>query len=205
MSNENGLAAFKQTIKDVRWAGGAIAGGILFGPIAIGLASFSPPWPDETALIVLTSLVEFLALLLSFQFFSEAAQSRVNCWILSITLMLGTLLIAYTMLDSIFVYQLPEISSTKSVKDVVLGCGLTPDAESVATYQHLPIRGQCPGDYHDLLREAGNEPTAIWTPWSVTAVKTCLLVSWLCIFGGFSFLLGVFISFQRRRIPVPEH
>jgi hypothetical protein len=87
---------------------------------------------------------------------------------------------------------------------VILGCGWTRDAVTVARAEQIDTAAQCPGDYRRLLFGADGDPSEIWPEDTISAVAYGLSASWLLMFLSLAFVLGSFViwyALQPERKP----
>lgn len=181
---ESGLAGFKDLLKEFRglsvWAVGA---GVAV-PFAAALASLSPPWPP--GVVMVTAIVELVALVFVYQFLKSARRRTIN-WVLSVSaVVLAIVGITYLVALSLYTYETP-MTKERWVK----GFDCTRDARAV-------FKDKCPDLGLDELKSAEYEAERLWTARSVAIVRTSLVALWALAFMALSVLLGSFIVYQSR-------
>ena len=179
-----GLDAFKQLLTEFRGLSIWAVGGSVVVPFAAALAELSPPWPPGVVLV--TAIVELLALVFVFQFLRSAKRQAIN-WVLSLsTLVLFVSSTLYLLSLSLYTYQVP---TTK--ERFVKGYQCTPEAVIV-------FKDKCPDLGLDELKSAEYESERLWTRRSVTIMRTALVITWAVAFMSLSVALGSFLVFQTR-------
>src|SRR5262249_42069341 len=79
---DSGLAGFKDLLKEFRGLSAWTVGAGVAVPFAAALASLAPPWPPGVVLV--TAVVELVALVFVYQFLKLARRRTIN-WVLSIS------------------------------------------------------------------------------------------------------------------------
>jgi membrane protein implicated in regulation of membrane protease activity len=72
----SGLAGFKDLLKEFRGLSAWAVGAGVAVPFAAALASLSPPWPP--GVVIVTAIVELVALVLVYQFLKSARRRTIN-------------------------------------------------------------------------------------------------------------------------------
>ncbi|EFF75500.1 hypothetical protein [Achromobacter piechaudii] len=190
---KTGLDEFFAMLDGVRKVALSAAAGLIALPLAAGLAGFAPPWPP--GLVVITSLMELVVLLVVFQTLAKAQRSAASKVIIWSAILVFVTSAVYLVLNAAFVYQIPNDDTR-----VVMGCGLSDNAQLILKSQGLNPTDVCPGEFSLLMSSAQYETDKVWTRLSITAIKSALAISWFGSFGALSFLVGVFVAFQRRQV-----
>lgn len=180
----SGLADFKYLLAEFRGLSVGMVGSAVAVPFAAALVELSPPWPP--GILLVTAILELLALILAFQFFKSAKRAMVN-WTLAVSVLLlfGTSTIYLVML-SLYTYQVP------STKDrFVKGYDCTSDAK-------LVFKERCPNLGLDEIKTAEYDAERLWTLESITFMRTAIVLLWSIAFVALSFSLGNFLGYQMR-------
>jgi hypothetical protein len=156
-------------------------------PFVAYMSGIQPPWPPGVVLV--TALLELIALILVFQFLRNAPRRLVNRVIGFATAALLAFSTLYLSLFSFFTYAIPT-SSTRSVKGFVCRSDL------LKSYAEA-----CPFLNTDYLRNAAYSAEAFWQSWSIDLMKLCLVLSWLAAFLALSVAVASFIVFQTKLRP----
>ncbi len=158
------------------------AAGVLVAAVALGLADrwfgIGPPWPPAAQ----TALFTFLAMGVAW-FANDAAMRgdvfnrRTPRWLMAAT---GAALIVFLLLMSLFTIPAPAWPNLES-----RGLWLQdPIAKNMQLHPGKTVQDEFEGE--------GYDPLAIWEPWTVTAVRSALLLSWLSMAAGVAALADCF-------------
>jgi asparagine N-glycosylation enzyme membrane subunit Stt3 len=180
-----GLNEFKNLLKEYRGLAASTFGSAAAVPFAASLVDLSPPWPKGVVLV--TAVVELLALALVFHFLRKARKSLINGILLAGTLILVLVSTVYLMQLSLYTFAVPTTDER-----FVKGTECTADARSV-------YKEKCPDLGLDELRNAEYSVERLWTPRSVTATRMRLVLLWAAAFGALSTTLGSFLVYQMKR------
>jgi asparagine N-glycosylation enzyme membrane subunit Stt3 len=179
-----GLSDFKKLLKEYRGLAASTFGSAAAVPFAASLVDLSPPWPKGVVLV--TAVVELLALALVFQFLRTSRKSLINGILLSGTLVLVLVSTVYLMQLSLYTFAVPTTGER-----FVKGTECTANARKV-------FGERCPDLGLDELRETEYSVERLWTPRSVTATRMRLVLLWAAAFGALSTTLGSFLVYQLR-------
>lgn len=169
----------------------AVGGSALF-PVISAVARIGPPWPEGVTLF--TSLVTLLILVFVFQFLWRKTRKAVNRVMIAGLLLFVLGSVAYFPLYDTFVYTVP---TTK--ERVVVGCGWSHNAETLAAKFLADPRDGCPGNYVHLLTSAEYEVNEIWRSDGLRNAKLALLVAWLTLSVGLMLSVAAFVTFRVRQ------
>lgn len=178
-----GLRGFNRVLKEYRslstWAVGSAA-----APFAASLASLQPPWPK--GVVVLTGLLQIVALILVYHFVGRLARKHVDKLIAGSAVVLLCFSVLYLACALRFTYEAgPKHElSAKGYVCTQLAMTMYPD--------------DCPDFSNQALSKVEYEATALWTKESVRNVQLMLFMIWATIFAALSTLIGSFIVFQAR-------
>jgi hypothetical protein len=185
MTSSTGLADFKKLLKEYRGLATATFGSAATVPFAASLVDLSPPWPKGVVLV--TAVVELLALALVFHFLGQSRKKSIVNWILLAgTLILVLVSTVYLTQLSLYTFAVPTTGER-----FVKGTECTSDAKKV-------FGQKCPDLGMDELRKAEYTVERLWTPRSVTATRMRLVLLWAAAFGALSTTLGSFLVYQLR-------
>lgn len=182
------LEAYK---KSLAWA----LGGSALLPLIASLAGLAPIWPN--GIVVLTSLLNLIFVVLSFQFFERAPRKLVQRVMLGALFAGFALLIVYLVGIERFVFEIPR--NAGQGERIYLGCGWSTMALEVSGRFGIDPASSCPGNFRDILASAEYESDRIWTASSISTVRVGLAITWLAFFASISLFLAVFIVFQSGR------
>jgi hypothetical protein len=183
----NGLDDFKRVLREFRNLSVIMAGAAVTTPFLASFIGIIPPWP--TGLGAITSVVELVALIVVYQTF-DGDEGRVTRNIKWLAFIGFVLLIFYIIAFSMFTIYVPPAH-----RSIVIGFECLADAQTV-------FKDRCPFLSIDDLAGAVFDEFALWTKFSVTVVRTGLLVGWIALFIILALLIGQFLIFQmRRKIP----
>ena len=182
---KTGLDEFKDVLKDFRELGSLAVKGTVALPLVNLWAKFGPP--PAAAVSVLTSALEFLAVIWVFQFWHNAVTERLNTRMKAAAILFCAALAVSGILLAQFT------AHPASGRDaVVIGAQLRPDVQPLITRTYTPL---------DALRDAEYDPERVWTQVSITLVHSSLIVLWLVTFISASVFLSVFIVLRKRATP----
>jgi len=180
---KTGLDGFKELLKEFRELGLWAAGGATV-PFAAHLVSLSPPWPK--GIVVVTSLVELIALVFVYQFVKSARRRTVNRILMAGTLVMTLAGAVYLVGNSIYTYEVP---TTK--ERFIKGYVCTENAQ-------LVFKGKCPVLDLDDLATANYEAERLWTAASIATTRVSLVFFWLAAFVALSAVIGSFVVYQAQ-------
>jgi hypothetical protein len=156
-------------------------------PLAAALASLTPAWPSGIAGI--TSVAQLLVLALVFQLLRPAGRAAVNKVMIRSIIVLCVLLPIYAV-----VLDLSTFTEPLSKERFTAGFECTPKAK-------VNYGDSCPFLGLDQIKEAEYEEQRLWTPQSVSIMKSLILTLWLACFAALSTALGSFAVFQMKQTP----
>jgi hypothetical protein len=190
----NGLSEFKEVLTDFRQLGSLALKGAVAAPLADIWLKLGPP--PAKAIGVLTALVEFVAVVCVFQFWSKTKERKLSVLML---IALGIFLVG--LLSSLVLLQRFTVSPGQGRDRVVEGYSLRPDMKLVVNELYDP---------EQALRESEYDPDKVWTKESITVIRTLITVTWMATFACFAVYLTAFVILQRRRhmvsrIQEPSH
>lgn len=178
---KGGMEGFWHLLKQVRrlllWAFISAA-----APILAGFASLYPPWPS--AIVHVTALLQVIALVFIYQHIREANVTIVNRVLLTAATAVCLISVIYLVLLSQFTFTEPA-----SQQRFVKGFACTEQAKSL-------YASVCPWLGDDQLIEAEWEAPRLWHQWTITVMRTSLVVFWLASFAALTTLLGAFVVYQ---------
>ena len=183
MQNKSGLDSFKTFLDQYRRLM-VVATGATAVPLAAALASLTPAWPSGIAGV--TAVAQLLALALVFQLLKSSRRVVVSKVMVRSTFILCLLMPVYFLLLSLFTYTEPS-----SKQRFTKGYECSTDAKIV-------FGNSCPFLGYDDLRKAEYEEERLWTPQSLSIMRSSILVIWLASFAALSTTLGSFVVFQLR-------
>jgi len=188
----SGIDEFKETLKNFReiaiWA--TATSGIL--PVVTSLSGISPIWPEQSE--VLTSIMMFVMILLSFQFLRKSSKKKIDRFLLLGAGFLFLGILSYLLVSVIFIPNIDEIGNK-----VFVGCGWTNHAIQVAKeYGADPLSG-CPGQFSLMLKAAEFDSSVLYNQTSLNLIKFGVFLLWLIGLLGFSTCLSTFVIFQSRK------
>jgi hypothetical protein len=178
-----GLDGFKELLKEFRELGLWAAGGATV-PFAAHLVSLSPPWPK--GIVVVTSVVELIALVFVYQFVKSGRRRTVNRILMVGALAMTVAGMVYLLGNSIYTFEVP---TTK--ERFVKGFVCTENAQ-------LVFKERCPALDLDDLATANYEAERLWTPESIAMTRVGLVFFWLVAFVALSVTIGSFVVYQAQ-------
>jgi len=184
----NGLSEFKEVLADFQQLGSLALKGAVAAPLADIWLKLGPP-PAE-AIGVLTALVEFVAVVCVFQFWSNTKERKLRARML---IGLGVFLVG--LVSSLVLLQRFTVSPGQGRDRVVEGYALRLDIKPIVDESYTP---------EQALRESEYDPDKVWTKESIAVIRTLITVTWMATFACFAVYLTVFIILQRRRRPVSQ-
>lgn len=180
----NGLQEFKQLLKSFRELGGLAVKGTVAAPLLNVWLKFGPP--PTAAIAVLTSAVQFLAVVWAFHFWHGIERKNLDRRMRICVGLLLTGLIAFGVLLKQF-----TIRPQPKAELVVEGYALRDDVQPLIGLGFKP---------EDALRDAQYEPSQVWTVTSITVIHVLLVLSWLTSFAAVALFLSAFLLAQK-----PQH
>lgn len=182
-----GLVGFQELLKEFRGLSVWAVGGSVAVPFAAALASLSPPWPP--AIVLVTAMVELVALIYVYQFLKSARRRAINRILAVSGFMLAALGAVYLAALSLYTFQVP---TTK--QRFVKGYVCTPEARAV-------FKDKCPDLGLDELKTAEYDADRLWTDRSIAVTRMVIVALWLAAFVALSVLVGSFLVYQMQVPP----
>lgn len=177
---------FKEVLTDFQQLGSLALMGAVAAPLADIWLKLGPP-PAEV-IGVLTALVEFVAVVYVFQFWSNTKERKLRVRML---IALGIFLVG--LVSSFGLLQRFTVSPGQGRDRVVEGYSLRSDVKPIVNESYTP---------EQALRESEYDPDKVWTKESIAVLRALITVTWMSTFAGFAVYLTVFIILQRLRHPV---
>jgi len=179
----NGLQEFKRVLKSFRELGGLAVKGTVAVPLLNIWLKFGPP--PAAAVALLTSGVQFLAVIWAFHFWHGMERNRLNRRMkFSLAVLIAGLMIFGVLLAQ-FTIRPPkrelvvEGFTLRSDVQPLIGIGFTPE---------------------DALKGAQYDASQVWTTTSITVIHALLVVSWLASFAAVAMFLSAFLLAQKAAI-----
>ena len=177
---ESGIQVFVKVLSQYKRMGSWAAAITIIGPLMDFTLKVGPPWPGSSA--VLTSLTQFITLILVFEF-GQKRRKKVAGLLTQMAIITVVLFAAYLFTVDRYTFTSP-INDQRYVK----GYELRPDVAKL-------LRNDFTED--DALQGSEYNPSAIWTPTSISIMKVTLLLLWLAFFAGLASIVGTFIVHNR--------
>lgn len=179
----NGLTEFKETLTDFRQLGSLAIKLAIAAPLAdIGLNLGPPP---KNSVAILTSLMEFAAIVWVFHFWHDAEARKLN-----VRMKAALALFCFGILGSLILLQRFTVLPGQGRERVIEGITLRPDVRLLLGPSYAP---------EDALRDSEYDPDKVWTSGSVAVLRTIVTAVWLLTFVSLAVYLTTFILLQRRR------
>jgi hypothetical protein len=182
-----GLSEFKEVLSDFQQLGSLALKGAVAAPLADIWLKLGPPPPK--AIGALTALIEFVAIVWVFQFWSNAEERKLR---LGMFIALSIFLTA--LVSSLVLLGRFTVSPGQGRDPVIEGYALRVDVKPIVTESYSP---------EQALRESEYDPDKVWTRTSIAVMRILITVTWMATFACFAVYLTVFIILQRRRRPLP--
>ena len=176
-----GLEEFKQVLTDFHELGSLAVKGTVAAPLLDVLLKFGPP--PTAAIAVLTSVMQFLAVMWTFHFWHDAARSKLNHRMK----LCAALFVAGLLVSGVLIKQFTA-SPGPGRDSVVLGYALRSDVQPLIGPNHSPV---------DALREAQYDASQVWTNPSITTIHVLLITSWTGTFVAVAMFISTFLMLQR--------
>jgi hypothetical protein len=179
----NGLQEFQQLLKNFRELGALAIKGTVALPLFNLWLKFGPP--PTAAVAVLTSGMQFLAVVSVFHFWHGKAKKTLNRRMIICAVLFVTGLIASgALLDQFTVRAGPK------EEPVVEGYTLRKDVQPLIKPNYPPL---------EALHDAGYDAYKVWTISSVTIIHILLVACWTATFMAVAVFVSTFLMLQRRR------
>jgi hypothetical protein len=183
--NTGGLKEFKDVLKSFRELGALAIKGTVALPLLNIWSKLGPP--PAPAVAVLTSAMQFLAVMWAFQFWHNLPRKRLNTLMKVAAAVFCAALAGTGVLMERFTFRpVPDHES------VVLGYQLRPDIQPLVKTTYTPM---------DALHDAEYDPARVWTQGSIILVHVALTVCWLLTFISVSVFASAFLIQQKRARP----
>lgn len=176
-----GLEEFKQVLTDFHELGSLAVKGTVAAPLLDVLLKFGPP--PTAAIAVLTSVMQFLAVMWTFHFWHGTARTKLNRRMK----LCAALFVVGLLLSGVLIKQFTA-SPGLGRDSVVLGYALRSDVQPLIGPNHTPV---------DALREAQYDASQVWTNPSITAIQVLLVIAWTGTFVAVAMFISTFLMLQR--------
>jgi hypothetical protein len=181
-----GLSEFKEVLSDFQQLSSLALKGVVAAPLADILLKLGPP--PAKAIGVLTALVEFVAVVGVFQFWSSTKERK-----LRLRMLMALSIFVVGLVSSLFLLEMFTVSPGQGRDRVVEGYSLRSDIKPILNESYTP---------EQALRESEYDPEKVWTRGSIALLRALITGTWMATFAGFAVYLTLFIVLQRRRHPV---
>ncbi len=178
-----GLQEFREVLKSFKELGSLAIQGTVAIPLLNMWARVGPP-PSGT-ISVLTSIVEFLAVMWTYHYWRRASARTLNLLMRVFAAIFCAALLLFGILVQLFTTR-PAVDRDR----IVHGYRLQPGITQILTPSY---------NTDDALRDAEFDPGRVWTTESVVAIHTLLVLSWLSAFGSIGFFVSLFTIAHRKR------
>jgi hypothetical protein len=177
------LKEFKEVLLDFRQLASLALKGAVAAPL-VDLWLRIGPVPTKPV-AVLSSMVEFLAVVWVFQFWRKAGERKLH-----IRMKAALVVFALGMVLSLVLLWLFTVSPGQGRDRVVEGFSVRPDIKPLISDSYTP---------EQALRESEYDPEKVWTKGSVVTMQTSIITIWMVTFASVAMYLTIFIILQRRR------
>jgi len=179
----SGLSEFKETLADFRQMGSLALKLAIVAPLAdIGLNMGLAP---KNSVAILTSLMEFIAIVWVFHFWHDAEARKLNA-----RMKAGLVLFCLGLVGSLVLLERFTVPPGQGRERVIEGISIRPDVRLLLGPSYTA---------EDALRDSEYDPDKVWTSGSIAALRTVITVIWLFTFVSLAVYLTTFILLQRRR------
>jgi hypothetical protein len=185
MSNA-GLSEFKEVLADFRQLSSLALKGVVAAPLVDLWLRLGPP--PVKSIAVLTSLMEFLAVVWVFQFLYNDKERKLN---VRMKVALG--LFCVGIVSSLVLMGKFTVSPGEGQERVIEGWYIRSDIKPLVDSSYTP---------EQALRDSEYDPDRVWTKESVVVLRTLITIVWIASFNCLAVYLTVFIILQRRRSSV---
>jgi len=176
-----GLQEFKQVLKNFRELSSLTVKGTVAVPLLNVWLRFGPP--PTAAVAVLTSGVQFLAVMWTFHFWHGMPRKTLNHRMrLCAALFVAGLIASGVLLEQFTIRPRPNQEL------VVEGYTLRSDVQPLVGPNYTAL---------DALREAQYDPSQVWTRASIAAIHVLLIISWTGAFVAVAMFISSFLMLQR--------
>src|SRR5713226_6664656 len=180
--NKTGLQEIKEVLKNYRELGSFAIKGTVALPLLNLWSKLGPP--PTTAIAVLTSAMEFLAVMWTFHFWHDMPRKRLN-----IRMRVSAIVFCIALAASGILIERFTLHPTPARDGIVLGWALRSDVQPLISSTYTPM---------DALRDAEYDPRRVWTLGSIVLVHVAVVAHWLITFVSVSVFISIFIIQQKR-------
>ena len=177
-----GLSEFKEVLSDFSQLHSYALKAAIAVPLADIWLRLGPP-PAKTV-GALTSLIEFIAVIWVFQFWSKAKDRALRT---KMKIALGLFLVG--IVSSLLLLQRFSVSPGPGREKVIEGLTLRSDIRAIIDNSYTP---------EQALQDSEYDPEKVWTNESIAILRTLITAVWIGTFACLSIYLTVFIILQRR-------
>jgi hypothetical protein len=177
----NGLKEFKEILKNIRELGSLAITGTVAAPLLNVWLRFGPP--PTAAIAVLTSGMQFMAVMWAFHFWRGMPKKDLNRKM--------KLCVAFFVLGLIvsgFLIEQYTISPGPNRDNIVGGYELRSDVQPMIGPNYTPL---------DALHESQYDASQVWTRTSITAIHLFLATSWIATFVSIAMFISAFVILHR--------
>ena len=179
----SGLTEFRETLADFRQLGSLAIKLAIAAPLADIALNLGPAPKNSVA--ILTSLMEFVAIVWVFHFWHDAEAGKLN-----VRMKAALAFFCFGLLGSLILVQRFTVLPGQGRERVIEGITLRPDVRLLVGASYTP---------EDALRDSEYDPDKVWTSGSVGVLRAIVTVVWLLTFVSLAVYLTTFILLQRRR------
>ena len=180
-----GVSEFKEVLSDFKDLGSLALKGVVAAPLTDIWLKLGPP-PAKT-IGALTALMEFVAVVYVFQFWSNKKERK-----LRFRMLIALAIFLIGLVSSLILLERFTVSPGQGGERIVEGYFLRPDVRPIVNESYPP---------EQALRESEYDPDKVWTRESIALLRTLITATWMATFVGFAVYLTTFIILQRRRHP----
>ena len=177
------LKEFKEVLLDFRQLASLALKGAVAAPL-VDLWLRVGPLPTKPV-AVLSSLVEFLAVIWAFQFWRDIKDRKLRA-----RMMAALAFFSVGILLSLVLLWTYTIVPGQGRERVVEGFSIRPDVKPLINESYTP---------EQALRESQYDAGKVWTKESIVAVQAAITLIWMMTFASLAIYLTIFIILQRRR------
>ena len=179
----SGLQDFKQVLTDFRELGSLAVKGTVAAPLVDVFLKFGPP--PTTAIAVLTSGMQFLAVMWTFHFWHDKPEQTLNRRMKAC----AALFVAGLIFAGVLMKQFTTSPGPRR-ENVVLGYELRSDVKPLIGPNYSAL---------DALREAQYDASQVWTDSSIAVMHALLVISWTGTFVAVALFISTFLMLHRAK------
>jgi hypothetical protein len=187
MSPRTPLSEFWEFAGDFKSVSAWVAKAAVAAPLTDILLNIGPPWPSRIGVAILVCIVEVLVLMYSFEFWRNASPAVKD---VRRVMRLGLCAVFVSFIAYVCIFAGYVVDADDAWHREVIGYEYHKQIAELVESDPSKYTPQ------ELMSRFEFKAMSIWTPFSVTSMRVCVLITWMLLWVCLSVVVAAFVALQ---------